>query len=70
MVDADDQTGLCGLKEIAEHIGKSEGTLRRLIAREHFPAVKIGGEWTSDAVMIRQWRRERIRGRRRREVKD
>lgn len=63
------RTELCGLKEIAAHIGRSPNTLRRLIACEDFPAVKIAGEWTSDTTEITRWRRERIR-RRRREVMD
>ena len=69
MVDAD-RPALSGLKEIAAYMGRSPNTMRRLIACEDCPAVKIAGEWTSDIAMITQWRRERIRGRRRREVKD
>ncbi len=63
-----ERTELCGLKQIAEHLGKSENSVRRLIWREDFPAVKIAGEWTSDTREIARWRLQRIR--RRREVKD
>lgn len=66
----DTRTALSGLSEIAAYIGRSPNTLRRLITCEDFPAVKIAGEWTSDTAEITRWRRERIRGRRRREVKD
>ena len=47
MVDAD-RPALSGLKEIAAYMGRSPNTMRRLIACEDFPAVKIAGEWTSD----------------------
>ncbi len=59
---------LCGLKQIATYLGKSENSVRRLIREEDFPAVKIGGEWTSDMQEITRWRRQRIR--RRHEVMD
>lgn len=65
-----DDTTLCGMKDVCDYLGKSEKTVRRLIACDGFPATKIGGEWVSDKELIMHWRRERIRNRRRREVKD
>lgn len=61
---------LKGLKRICVYEGVSEPTLRLLIEREGYPAVKIMGVWHSDAALIEDWRRERIRGVRRREVID
>lgn len=35
--------------------------LKYLIDNENFPAVKIGGQWTSDKEMINEWRKEKIK---------
>lgn len=57
---------LKGMKNICRYEGISEPTLRLLIEREGYPAVKIMGVWHSDVELIAVWRRERIQARRRR----
>ena len=44
--------------------------MRRLIVEQDFPAAKIAGQWTSDTALIAQWRKDKIRGRKHREVRD
>jgi len=52
---------LTGMQEIAEASGYSWQTIEKLIKHENFPAVKIGGRWSSDKTLIAEWRREKIR---------
>lgn len=49
-------TALTGLKEISAYSGYSERKLMDLIRHENFPAVKVGGRWESDLVLIDKWR--------------
>ena len=62
--------GLRSLRDIAKHMGCSENAMRRLIVEQDFPAAKIAGQWTSDTALIAQWRKDKIRGRKHREVRD
>lgn len=55
-------TGLSGMKEICRYVGRSESTVLKLIKTEDFPAKKIGGEWTSDTLLVDAWRRKKIQG--------
>lgn len=49
---------LYGLKAIGAYMGgKSDKTVRKLIKEDGMPAVKIGGEWTSNEGWIDEWRR-------------
>lgn len=51
---------LHGLKAICAYMGKSANTVRQYIEKEGLPAVKIGGEWVSDAGRIDAWRLHRV----------
>jgi predicted DNA-binding transcriptional regulator AlpA len=51
---------LVGMTAICEYMGKSKGTMLRLIRESDFPAVKIGQEWFSDRDMIAEWRKKII----------
>ena len=52
---------LSGMKAICQYYGKSEPTILKLIREEDFPATKIGGEWSSDADLIDDWKKAKIR---------
>lgn len=47
---------LYGLKQIADVVGRSEDTVKRLITRYGLPACKIGGRWESDSERLERWR--------------
>lgn len=51
---------LLGLKSICAYLGKSENTVRRLIREQGLPAAKIGGEWQSNELLIREWRLKKM----------
>ena len=53
-------TRLSGLKEIAAYYRCSENKVLALIRTEGFPAVKIGGTWESDKILINKWHRRQI----------
>jgi len=52
---------LVGKKVISEFVGRSWGTIRRWIREEGFPAKKIDGGWHSDAELVREWLKGKIR---------
>lgn len=52
---------LTGMQEIVDASGYSWQTVEKLIKYENFPAVKIGGRWSSDKDLIAEWRKEKIR---------
>ena len=53
-------TALVGLKALSSYMNKNEKTIRRLLKNGSFPAVKIGGEWTSDTLVIDTWLRKQV----------
>jgi hypothetical protein len=53
-------TALSGMKEICNHVSRSEATVLVLIRDEGFPATKLGGIWESDTELISEWRKNRI----------
>ena len=55
-------SSLTGMQEIAEASGYSRQTVEKFIKNENFPAVKIGGRWSSDKALIVEWKREKIIG--------
>ena len=56
-------TALTGMKEISDHVQKSESTILGLIRDCGFPAVKITGKiWESDTDLISAWRKKMIAG--------
>jgi hypothetical protein len=48
-------TGLTGMKEISSHVRMSEVTVLKLIRKQGLPAKKVGGQWISDATVIKKW---------------
>lgn len=60
MHDGQKDSALVGLKDISAYAKVSVSTLRKLIARESFPAGKIGGGWQSDKALIDRWRLDRV----------
>jgi excisionase family DNA binding protein len=45
---------LVSLAECARALGVSERTVRRLIAKRHLPAYKVGGQWRVDLDEVRE----------------
>lgn len=60
MHDGQTDSVLVGLKDISVYAKVSVSTLRKFIAREGFPAGKIGGGWQSDKTLIDRWRLDRV----------
>jgi len=46
---------LVGINAISRYVGYSYGTLTALFYDEHFPMIKIGGQFHADPEMINQW---------------
>jgi len=51
---------LSGMKEICNHLNRSEPTVLTLIRDYAFPAKKVLGVWESDTDLIDSWRKEQI----------
>jgi hypothetical protein len=52
---------LVGKKEIVAYVRRSWMTIRRWILEDNFPARKIDGVWESDAVLVDDWKRSKIK---------
>ena len=59
---AEIDSSLTGMQEIVQASGYSRQTVEKFIKHENFPAVKIGGRWSSDRTLIVEWKREKIIG--------
>lgn len=53
---------LQGMKQIVDHMKRSEATVLKLIREEGFPAVKIAGSWESTTEQIEKWRELKVSG--------
>lgn len=53
---------LVGMKEITQHMQRSESTVLKLYNEQDFPMVRIGGIWESDTDEIGKWHKEQIAG--------
>ena len=53
--------GLAGIKEIAQHMRRSENTVLKWHREYGLPMCKIGGTWESDTDLIDSWRRDLVR---------
>jgi predicted DNA-binding transcriptional regulator AlpA len=51
---------LSGMKEICNHLNRSEPTVLTLIRDYDFPAKKVLGVWESDTDLIDRWRKNQI----------
>jgi hypothetical protein len=54
-------TILTGKKQIQAFVGRSWGTIMKWVAEDEFPAVKLDGVWSSDALLITDWIRKKIK---------
>jgi len=54
-------TELVGMKQICEHMRRSETTVLALHRDMDLPMRKIGGVWESDTDLIAEWRRGLIK---------
>jgi hypothetical protein len=43
---------LMTMQEICEYTKRNERTIKKQIARDNFPAIKIDGRWTSHTTLI------------------
>ncbi len=48
------------MQEITAYSGRNKATVKRWIAEENFPAVKIDGRWESNTELIDEYRCRRI----------
>ena len=55
------KTILTGRKEIQNFVGRRWEIIIRWINDQNFPARKIDGQWESDAELIVEWRKDRIK---------
>lgn len=51
---------LDGMKEITAYMRRSDRTILDLIKNQGFPAVKIGGQWSSSRDKIKAWREKML----------
>ena len=51
---------LLTMQEITAYTGRNRATVKRWIAEENFPAVKIDGRWESNTELIDEYQRRRI----------
>ena len=53
---------LTGRKQIQGFVGRAWEIIMRWVRDDGFPAKKIDGIWESDADLILEWRRKKIKG--------
>lgn len=51
---------LFGLEEIAFYFESSPNTIRHLVRKENFPAVKLNGRWESNTELIDKYQQKRV----------
>lgn len=51
---------LLSMDEIEAYVGRSRRTIKKWVAEENFPAVKVDGRWESNTGLIDAFRARRI----------
>lgn len=51
---------LVGMDAIENYVGRNKQTIRKWIAGENFPAIKVDGRWESNTALIDEFRQRRI----------